>query len=94
MEGGNVTNVVTCSSHGVDIMSQVLTTYEAAQVDVEGKAEELGEIAKRHEQATALADKIKGVEVDISHQLQEYTKVGVCVCFVCFRPLPELCRRR
>lgn len=39
------------------------------------KAEELHDIGGKYEKAKAEADKIRGVEVDISHQLDEYAKV-------------------
>lgn len=55
---------------------QVLKAFEAAEKDVKAKAEELREIADSYERSKNLADKIKGVEVDISLQLQEYTKVS------------------
>lgn len=77
--------VLICDTHlggiGVDVnvtvvlALQVLKTFEAAEEDVQAKAEELHEIANKYEKAKALEDKIKGVEVDISLQLQEYTKV-------------------
>lgn len=62
-----------------------MKAFEAAEAEVNTKAEELREIAESYEKAKSLADKIRGVEVDISHQLQEYAKVlllcfGVCVC--------------
>ncbi|CAM9576403.1 unnamed protein product [Ectocarpus sp. 12 AP-2014] len=53
---------------------EVLKAFEAAEAEVNTKAEELREIAESYEKAKSLADKIRGVEVDISHQLQEYAK--------------------
>lgn len=66
-----------------------MQAFEAAEADVKVKAEELREIAESYEKAKNLADTIKGVEVDITIQLQEYAKVPVvaitflfCFCFV------------
>lgn len=53
----------------------MLEAFEAAEKDVKEKAEELHDIAGKYEKAKAEADKIRGVEVDISHQLDEYAKV-------------------
>ena len=53
----------------------MLKAFEEAEKDVQAKAEELREIVDTYETAKNLADKIKGVEVDISLQLQEYKKV-------------------
>lgn len=49
--------------------------FEAAEKDVAEKGAELKEISTAYEASKLLADKIKGVEVDITLQLQEYAKV-------------------
>lgn len=52
-----------------------MEAFQAAEKDVAMKAGELKEISVAYEKAKSLADKIRGVEVDITLQLQEYAKV-------------------
>ena len=64
-----------CLFHDVDHSSQVMEAFQAAEKDVAEKTGELKEISVAYEKAKSLADKIRGVEVDITLQLQEYAKV-------------------
>ena len=64
-----------CPFDDVDYSFQVMKAFEAAEKDVAEKAGELKEISEAYEKAKSLADKIRGVEVDITLQLQEYAKV-------------------
>ena len=48
---------------------------EKAQDDASQKGKELQVIVEAYDKARSLADKIRDVEVDITHQLGEYDKV-------------------